>query len=153
MAKLLNKNQLSKKLGISLPTIASWLKKGLPVTEKGRRGIGWKFNLNEVRAWLENRNGTDPELTRARINLIKIRASILELEEKKLRGEVHDVQQCENLCFQITRTIRDRLLTIPSRVSGILATETDQYKVFDILRNEIRETLIILRRNSNEARG
>ena len=66
----------------------------------------------------------------------------LEFEQKS--GELISAIEVEREYFNIARTVRDSLLNIPSRISAILAAESDKAKTSEILTNEIRQVLEIL---------
>lgn len=58
--ELLNRNQLSKVLGVSPRTITELTKEGLPVIYLGRvqrvrRGAHPRYDLEEVKSWLRQR--------------------------------------------------------------------------------------------------
>jgi len=48
--------------------------------------------------------------------------------------------------FRIGRQIREGLDNLPSRLAAILAAETDQQKVFDLLKAEVEQILEVLTR-------
>lgn len=53
-----NKAILSQFFDVSLPTIDSWVKKGMPVVQRGSRSVPWVFDLLECAQW---RFGFTPE--------------------------------------------------------------------------------------------
>lgn len=63
----------------------------------------------------------------------------MELAEKN--GKVHDVTACRQTAFGEGRQIRDTMLSIPDRISSILAAESDEARVNATLRQEIRAAL------------
>ena len=66
----------------------------------------------------------------------------LEFEEKT--GQLISKAEVEQAAFNTARTVRDALLNIPDRISAILAAEADEFKVSEILTDEIRQALEIL---------
>ena len=64
-----------------------------------------------------------------------------ELKLKKIEGTLVDRVAVEKAQFQIYRRVRDALQNIPSRISGMLAAEKDQSKIFAMLTKEILQTL------------
>ncbi|WP_444885988.1 terminase small subunit [Microbulbifer sp. PSTR4-B] len=48
-----NRNELAALLGVSLPTITNWIKKGCPYVERGGNGRSWVFNTADVVRWRE----------------------------------------------------------------------------------------------------
>lgn len=43
--------------------------------------------------------------------------------------------------FEMARRFRDRTLNVPARLSGILAAERDQARIFELFTEEIRQAL------------
>lgn len=55
---IVNKVQLAAALGISMPTLSTWILRhgaGFPVIERGGRSGGWRFDLDAVMAFLDAR--------------------------------------------------------------------------------------------------
>ncbi len=68
----------------------------------------------------------------------------LEYEEKS--GQQISKAEVERDAFNTGRTVRDSLLNISGRISAILAAESDEDKVSEILTKEIRQALEVLSR-------
>ena len=51
MGDLVNKRELAKVMGVSEPTVESWLDDGLPVVSKGSNGVAYQFDVEAVKAW------------------------------------------------------------------------------------------------------
>lgn len=69
------------------------------------------------------------------------KAGLAELAYKERMGQLVEKQKVEEATFRKGRLVRDGLLNIPSRLAGILAAETDQRRVHDLLEVEIRQVL------------
>lgn len=55
MSEFLNKTQLAKEMGVSIPTINSWLRRGMPYVKKGSQdNESWQFDADECGAWYED---------------------------------------------------------------------------------------------------
>jgi len=63
------------------------------------------------------------------------------IEYKRLKGEYIAVQDVEKQAFDTARAVRDAMLAIPPRISPILASETDQFKIQRVLLEEINQAL------------
>ena len=50
----MNKQELSKELGISLTSVGNLLRRGMPFHEKGSTTKEWKFNADECKLWYED---------------------------------------------------------------------------------------------------
>ena len=68
-------------------------------------------------------------------------ARIAKLDYEERRGKLLPKDEVEMAAFDMARQVRDRMLNIPSRVSAMLAAETDAARCYQILDNEIREAL------------
>lgn len=76
---------------------------------------------------------------RAMHEKFKMRLAELELEQREGKLVEADVVQRES--FKAARQVRDALLNLPDRVAGVLAAETNQFKVHQLLTKEIRRAL------------
>jgi hypothetical protein len=68
-------------------------------------------------------------------------------------GALVPAKDVTTAAFEKARTVRDQLLNIPSRVSPILAAETNAAKVHEILDKEIRQALEVLSAGLNQVEG
>lgn len=53
-----NKAELAEFFDVSLPTIESWVRRGCPVVQQGRKGVSWVFDLRAAAKW---RYGSDEQ--------------------------------------------------------------------------------------------
>jgi hypothetical protein len=83
----------------------------------------------------------DPVFAQSQARRELFRSKIAELEFLERVGTVVDKEQGEAEQFRVGRQVRDALLTIPDRLSGVLAAETDQRKIHAILMQELRQAL------------
>lgn len=129
-----NKEELAKHLGVSLPTVTAWIRKGCPHEYDGRT---YKLVLKDVVDWrikekvaeaLKRAHAEDPEVPtdgvesydgakrRREIAL----ANLEELELDKRRGELVSRSEVETAAFNRARLERDALLNWPARVSSLI---------------------------------
>lgn len=94
-----------------------------------------------VRAYLQFLRSKTGSLTNERARLTKAQADLAELRLQARSGELVLLSEVEKAVFASNRRARDRMQNIPARVSGILAAESDQAKIFAILTREIHEAL------------
>jgi len=83
----------------------------------------------------------DPVFARSQARKELFRAKMAELDYQERLGKLIDKEKADEEYFRIGRLVRDALLNIPSRLAGILAAESDQRKVHDLLEKEIRQAL------------
>ena len=61
-----NKAELAAWFYVSLPTIEAWIRRGMPISQRGSRGVPWVIDILEVAEWrfsgrADNDGETDPE--------------------------------------------------------------------------------------------
>ena len=59
-----NKAACAEFFGVSLPTIEGWVRRGMPVVQRGDKGIGWVIDLCAVAEWKfgnQTSSTADPE--------------------------------------------------------------------------------------------
>lgn len=77
----------------------------------------------------------------ARTREKEIKVQMLELDLKLKTGEMVMVKDVELAAFTMARKIRDRMLNIPDRVAAIVAAETDEVEVRNIILFQIENEL------------
>lgn len=83
----------------------------------------------------------DPVFARSQARKELFRAKMAELDYVERLGKLIDKEKAEEEYFRVGRLVRDALLNIPARLAGIVAAESDQRKVHDLLEKEIRQAL------------
>lgn len=78
---------------------------------------------------------------KARTRLTEAKADIAELNRRELAGELVRVEVQRRNLYAVGREVRNNLETIPDRLAGVLAGETDKSKVHQVLAGEIRAAL------------
>jgi len=88
------------------------------------------------------RSGPDMNASRAVKSLYEARMAKIEFEEKA--GTLVKADAVKVEAFKKARQVRDALLTMPERISGQLAAETDPHKCHQMLTAEITAALMEL---------
>ncbi len=83
----------------------------------------------------------DPALAKSQAKKEEFRAKLVELEYEERVGTLVKKSEVEKEAFRVGRLVRDAVLNVPSRLAGILAAESDQRKVHDLLEKELRQAL------------
>lgn len=83
----------------------------------------------------------DPVFARSQAQKEYFRAELARLDFEERIGKLVEKEQVDALAFSVARLVRDAMLNIPSRIAGILAAESDQRKVHDLLEKELRQAL------------
>lgn len=94
-----------------------------------------------------------PAYTESRARSEFERANLLTLERKQRVGELVDAAEVRREAFALARTVRDGMLSIPSRVAPLLAAESDPHKCGLILRAEIEHVLLALADAGNDSKA
>jgi len=53
MSEIVSKSVLAERLGVSLPAVDGWVRRGCPMEKRGGRGRAAEFDLNKVTNWVE----------------------------------------------------------------------------------------------------
>ena len=106
----------------------------------------WTKNRDESKVRKPAANVGEPssanEKTEGDFSDAKTRREYVRLEREKLqlgklKGDLLDRRQVQEATFARARGVRDALLNIPSRISSLLAAESDPHAVQEMLRDEI----------------
>ena len=77
-------------------------------------------------------------------NLLEYKAAREKMKKEREEGELINAQAALDATFTVFRETRDAMLSIPDRITEIVAAETDPDRVRQILKDEIRHALINL---------
>ena len=66
-----------------------------------------------------------------------LRAKKTKLEVDQLEGNLIDAKSVRDAAFNQARVVRDTLLSVPNRLSPVVANETNEHRVFDLIKDEI----------------
>lgn len=86
----------------------------------------------------------NPVLAQCQARKELFRAKLVELEYEERVKTLVLREAVEREAFRIGRQVRDAILNIPDRLAGVLAAETDQREVRNILVRELRQSLEVL---------
>ena len=64
-------------------------------------------------------------------------AALAEIEVKVKEGTYVDAKETEKKGFELAKSLSDKLMTLPDRVSSLFAAETDQSVIGKTLKDEI----------------
>ncbi len=97
--------------------------------------------LVSVKAYIVFLRQDSGSLKVERTRCAKLKADLLQLDYRLRAGELIELAAAQAEWFKVARTVRDRFLAMPSRLSGILSAERSQHEVFARLSKEIHEIL------------
>ena len=139
--KLVDLNELVKLTGIQRKTLYEQLKSGevQPVDQKGK-----KFIYDSVLALRCIYQGSDPNKA-MREREAKARTEKLEIEVAQMKGELVEINVVANAVENEYTIVRQRLLTIPSKMAKPLSFMESPTEIQNTLTNSICELLEELR--------
>jgi hypothetical protein len=82
-----------------------------------------------------------PSLSSSRERREHYRAELARLEALQRRGDLVPAEEVRRQAFEVGRTVRDRLLSLPHRLAPQLAVTRDTGEAFRLLDSEIRASL------------
>lgn len=127
--ELVTRRELAGILGVHPITVKKWEDQGLPVAERGARGIASKYSVRQVRAWHAAR-GASPESQEMPTDSIGIKArkehfqTLLAQQKFEERAKrlipIHEVERAWSM---IVVAVRSKLLALPQTLSDKLYRE------------------------------
>jgi hypothetical protein len=82
-----------------------------------------------------------PSYNEARAKHMSIKAQLAQLELDKAKKALVSTQEVYKAQFDIARKVRDAILSIPDRLSNVLASEMDAFTIRELLDTELRKAL------------
>ena len=147
-AKTVSRSDLAEILRVSPPTVDSWIRRGLPVKEKGGRGRAYEFDLADVIEWrvasAQASASVSAELLdfeEARARKTTAEAEIAEADARQRRGELVEIDTVAELLETKLSTVRLRMLAVPAKVAPRVAAVRAVAKVRRILEDEFSDVL------------
>jgi phage terminase Nu1 subunit (DNA packaging protein) len=143
MGVKLNRAGLAEHLGVSLPTIDRWGKEGMPVVQRGSRGVEWVFDLAEVIRWRVDRASKDaaadaPDgLEEIEKRTAAAKMLTAELALAQARGDVAPIREFERAQAKAFAEVRANVMNVPQRVVIQLLGETNETRFKEVLRAEL----------------
>jgi hypothetical protein len=95
----------------------------------------------------------DPAFAEIQRRREHFRAEIARLDFEERIQKLTETDKVETEAFRVGRLVRDAVLNVPSRLAGILAAESDQRKVHDLLEAELRRALEALAIDDGDTGG
>lgn len=131
-------------LGISDSEMSNLLQQGLPAIDRGRPGVSGTYDPIAVQEWYESHKGkkvktADMQESRARKEAAQARMAELELEE--LEGKVVRIEEVAAQVETEYIRVRSKLLSLPTKASGLVLGMSTQADIQDVLDTLVREVL------------
>lgn len=161
MGRIVNKSELAEIIGVSIPTVESMIRQGMPVKERGVGGAGggFKIDVSDVMKWQvlqATRDVSDRldavNIDEARLRKVAAEAALAELDLALKRGDAVSLAGVAKRWEGMVTAFKYRCLAIPAKLAPILASETDLVLVRGMLEREIHEALEELADHGSEQR-
>lgn len=142
MAEIVNKERLSKILGISARTLTEYQKEGMPIEKEGKRGQSNTYDTAKVIEWLVKRAADSTgEMDKAKLRLAIAQANKAELEVEEMQGDLIPLEKMKAMWAGVLATCRARILSMPTRLAPVLINTKDPKKVEKVVRDACHEAL------------
>ena len=99
---------------------------------------------SETDADVDEQTKKDPKFVESQARREMFKAKLTELEYLERVGTLVRKDKVEEEAFRKWRIARDAILSIPDRLAGLLAAQTDLTKCRELLRAELRRVLVEL---------
>ena len=131
--------ELAEVFGISAQRLGVLCKQGVvPLPEDGLHDPKMA-----VAAYVRNLKKKDEGSSKAgeEVKKIQLENEMRQIRLQKIAGDLVPVDRVQRDWFEFSRRVRDGLLNLPSRLSGVFAAESNQEKIFDSFTKEIHAVL------------
>jgi len=145
--KNVTRQEIADLFGVSHTTVDAWLKRGLPVIQRGSKGKAWVINTAEVSAWLEQRaketapGGEQSDERELKRRKLAAETAKVELELARVRGEVVPLRQLERALANTFAEVKTNLRSVPSRVATAIIGEESETRIKAVILKEIDQAL------------
>jgi phage terminase Nu1 subunit (DNA packaging protein) len=160
MPQLVSFEDLARVMDVQPKSIAGLVAKGMPHEARGEYDVGrcLAWYVRYLHAQMHRSGITEEErnsgvnLRVERHRLLKAQADLSELDLLERSGRIIPIAVYEKLLIGWAITIRQRVLALPSRLSGMLVG-LDRRGVQDVIERECRDMLMILSKEGNGDRN
>jgi phage terminase Nu1 subunit (DNA packaging protein) len=151
MPQLVSYEDLARVMDVQPKSVSDLVAKGMPHEARGQYDVGrcLAWYVRYLHAQMNRRGITEEErnsgvnLRVERHRLLKVQADLGELDLLERSGKSIPISVYEKLLVGWVITIRQRVLALPSRLSGMLVG-LDRRAIQDVIDRECRDMLMIL---------
>lgn len=141
--KSANRVELAQFFGVSVMTIDTWIRKGMPIVQRGSRGVSWEFDTAACAQWRADQaalnavgDTTSSDMEELKRRKAAAETALVELELSRERGKVIAVEDFDKLLSPMVIAYRSTLLNLPSKLHQFVDEEAEK-----IIDSEIRLAL------------
>lgn len=144
-----NRTDIARILGVSMPTVSDWVSRGMPVVTRGARGVPWVFDVPACVRWRldwelaqqTSRSTKDLTLEEAERRQVIADATLKEIKVAEALREVVRVEEVSRLWEGRIIASREAFLGVAARLAPILVGEQDQQRIEQTIDDEIARAL------------
>ena len=131
--------ELAEALCLSTQRVNQLVKEGiLPIPVDGRYAP--RESVSRYVQHIRQREDSKTHAGEA-VKKMQLENAMREIRLMKISGELVPLARVQKDLFESTRRVRDGLMNLPSRLSGVFAAESSQQKIFDSFTKEIHSVL------------
>lgn len=131
--------ELAEVFGISAQRLGVLCKQGIvPLPENGLHDpkIAVAAYVRHLKAKQEGTSQAGEAVTK-----MQLENEMRRIKLQRIAGELVPVDRVQKDWFEASRRVRDGILNLPSRLSGVFAAESNQEKIFESFTKELHEVL------------
>ncbi len=142
--RLANKAEIAEFFEISLPSVESWIRRGMPVIQKGGRGISWQIDLLAVARWKfspDDADSDDPEDMSPKDRLDHWRGAREKTKHLEEQGELIPAHDVEQQIATVYKGIAQAIETFPDQAEREHGASPETVALLQDLGDKLRESL------------
>lgn len=158
--QIVTRQGLADVFGVSVVTVDTWRRNGMPVLSEGSKGKSFEFNTSDCIEWrvrekvAEARPDVDEDGARVSAEEAERRkkvadAGLAELRLAQFDGTLVEASEVESAWGDLMTLCKRRLLALPTKLAPILAIENDAAKIQRGLNDAITDALNELSRGQD----
>jgi len=146
-ARLVNKIELADLVGVTIPTITAWVKKGMPVHRVGNQGQAWQIDTAKALSWIVEHCPPDgmatgtAEAGELRRRKLAAETQKAELELQKAAAKIVSLVSAIEAWDQTKKTIQTLAQELPKQAAKAAAQAETEDEIAMALTNEIERYL------------
>ena len=153
-----NRSGLADVFGVSLHTIDTRIRRGMPYKQKAdsSKGLEWEFDTAECINWMIDRAKAEAEPSQIPAKDLQkelitrkltAETEIAELELLKKKEQVVFISDAIAATANAVTVLRQRFLTLPRRIAPLVLGETDEEIAKELIEREVIDVLEELANN------
>lgn len=145
-------SELADVFGVTSRRVSQMVAEGLPRLPKGGHDLAdaCRWYLDRLKNQVASTRGA---LAQGRARLATAKASREELELAARRDELIDAAAVRTTVFNLARSARDAILSVPDRLAPIITGMDDAHEVHRLLSDELRRVVASLSSGVGRAAG